>query len=76
MYAASRTDDIAGAQAHGLASVYIAGGIDAKIHGLNPNACATTSGPWKLTDEAWDKVVRTSAPGIAPPTFALSYFRW
>lgn len=69
-------DDIAGAQSRGLASVYIAGGIDAESHGLKPSAHETTMGPWQLQDEIWEQIVSASAPEIGVPTFVMPYFQW
>lgn len=78
MYLATslRADDIAGAQSQGLASVYIAGGIDAERYGLAASARATTRGPWQFSSGAWDELVAGASPPLTYPTFAMPYFKW
>jgi ribonucleotide monophosphatase NagD (HAD superfamily) len=76
----SAAHDIAGAQAHGLASVYIAGGIDGASFGLDPPAGGggggRDAGQWEVDWAAWDAVVVKDAPGIDRPTAIMDYFKW
>lgn len=69
--------DIAGAHGQGLASLYIAGGIDAGRFGLDSSA----DGPspredWTMDWDAWDELVSVVAPALARPEFVLDFFKW
>lgn len=68
--------DIAGAEAQGLASLFIAGGIDAQRFGLNSRAGEAPTGEWEIEWGAWEALVESDAPGLQRPSFVLDFFKW
>lgn len=68
--------DIAGAHGQGLASLFIAGGIDAQRFGLDSRAGEAPTGEWEMEWQAWEALVRSDAPGLQRPSFVLDYFKW
>lgn len=73
--------DVLGAQRAGVASIYIAGGIDGRRFGLKSGAgeAAKSVGDrieFEMDWSVWDAVVMEDAPGCLRPTHTLDYFRW